>query len=223
MNNELRHCDCHTFQMGIEPSSRVHCLALPLNSLALCDIYIAIHKDASKDGILISVALLRSSIYPSMLSAVHPEFGPVAILAALSLFLPLPWHWRARNVATLSMIGWLFVSNIIYAVDAFIWANNIVVVVPVWCDISKPSSISVGNIYWTLALATKLIIGANFALPAACLCICIHLEQVASLRLAHNTLSDRQRRQFFEVGMCLGLPLIFMALRKLLSYVASWS
>ncbi|KDR78094.1 hypothetical protein GALMADRAFT_118997 [Galerina marginata CBS 339.88] len=125
----------------------------------------------------------------------HPEFGPIAIIAATSLLLPLPWHWRAGNVATLSIIGWLFLSNVIFAVDALIWSDNINIVIPVWCDIT-----------------TKLIIGANFALPAACLCVCIHLEQVASVRLARTSISDKRRRQLFEAGMCIGLPIIFMAL-----------
>ncbi|KAK0219354.1 putative pheromone receptor [Armillaria nabsnona] len=125
----------------------------------------------------------------------HREFAPVAFLAALSLVLPLPWHWRVGNVATLSIICWLFIMNVIYGVDALVWANNVDIVVPVWCDIT-----------------TKLIIGANVALPAACLCICIHLEQVASVRNAQTTIADKKRRRIFEVGMCWGLPLIFMAL-----------
>lgn len=69
-------------------------------------------------------------------------------------------------------------------------------------------------VYLTALSATKLIIGANFALPAAGLCICIHLERVASVRLAQNTVSDKRRRQLFEAGMCIGLPIVFMALRK---------
>lgn len=147
----------------------------------------------------------------------HPEFAPVAIIAALSLFLPLPWHWRAGNVATLSIIGWLFVTNIIFAVDALIWGDSINIVVPVWCDISEHSSFAAAQRFIiSLDLATKLIIGANFALPAACLCICIHLEQVASVRVARSSLSDKRRRQYFELGMCLGLPILFMGLRKLL-------
>ncbi|KAJ7643058.1 GPCR fungal pheromone mating factor, partial [Mycena polygramma] len=125
----------------------------------------------------------------------HPEFAPVAIIAALSLFLPLPWHWRARNVATLSIIAWLFVTNIIFAVDALVWADSINIVGLVWCDIS-----------------TKLIIGGNFALPAACLCRCIHLEQVSSVRTVRVTPTDKKRRQIFEACMCFGLPILFMAL-----------
>ncbi|KAF9238458.1 pheromone A receptor-domain-containing protein [Melanogaster broomeanus] len=125
----------------------------------------------------------------------HREFAPVAFLAAALLFLPLPWHWRARNVATLSIITWLFVLNIIYGVDALIWGDNVNIVFVVWCDIT-----------------TKIIVGATFALPSACLCICIHLERVASVRQAQTTYSDKRRRQIFEGLMCFGLPMLFMGL-----------
>ncbi|KAK6995739.1 pheromone B beta 1 receptor [Favolaschia claudopus] len=125
----------------------------------------------------------------------HPELAPVAFIAAFSLFLALPWHWRARNVATLSIIAWLFVSNIIFAVDAVIWADNVRIVGVAWCDIT-----------------VKLMIGGNFALPAACLCICIHLEQVSSVRIARVTARDKKRRQIFEACMCFGLPVFFMAI-----------
>ncbi|KAH7924990.1 fungal pheromone STE3G-protein-coupled receptor [Leucogyrophana mollusca] len=125
----------------------------------------------------------------------HREFPPIAFLAALLLLLPLPWHWRARNVATLSMILWLFVINVVYGVDAIIWGNNVNIVIPVWCDITS-----------------KIIIGANFALPSACLCVCIHLERVASVRQAQTTHSDKRRRQIFEAIMCFGLPILFMGL-----------
>ncbi|KIK94950.1 hypothetical protein PAXRUDRAFT_11742 [Paxillus rubicundulus Ve08.2h10] len=125
----------------------------------------------------------------------HREFPPVAFLAAALLFLPLPWHWRARNVATLSIIVWLFVLNIIYGVDALIWGNNVNIVATVWCDIT-----------------TKIIVGANFALPSACLCICIHLERVASVRQAQTTHADKRRRQILEGLMCFGLPMLFMGL-----------
>lgn len=125
----------------------------------------------------------------------HPEFPPVAFLAALSLLLTLPWHWRAQNVATLSIIAWLFILNVVYGVDAMIWANNVNIVIPVWCDITS-----------------KIIIGSTFALPSACLCICIHLEHVASVHRAKSPLSDKRVRQLFELFMCFGLPMCFMGL-----------
>nr|AAO17256.1 pheromone receptor [Coprinopsis cinerea] len=129
------------------------------------------------------------------MTALHPEFAPVAIIACLLLLLPLPWHWRARNVATLSMIFWLFVSNLIFAVNAIIWGDNVKIVAQVWCDI-----------------ATKLIIGANFALPAACLCISMHLEKVASLRNAQTSGIEQRRRRMIEAALCFGLPFAFMGL-----------
>ncbi|KAK7435122.1 Pheromone B beta 1 receptor [Stygiomarasmius scandens] len=125
----------------------------------------------------------------------HPEFAPVAFIAAASLGLAVPWHWRARNVATLSIIAWLFVCNVIYGVDALIWSDNLRIVVPVWCDIT-----------------TKLIIGSNIALPASCLCLCIHLERVASTRAAQTIAEDRKRRRNFELLMCFGLPLLYMGI-----------
>ncbi|KAF9468421.1 GPCR fungal pheromone mating factor [Collybia nuda] len=125
----------------------------------------------------------------------YPEFAPIALIAAASVLIVLPWHWRAGNVATLSLVFWLFITNLIYGVDAIVWADNVEIIIPVWCDIT-----------------TKLIVGANVALPAACLCICIHLERVASVRMARTNISDKRRRQIFEALVCFGLPLLIMAL-----------
>jgi len=52
------------------------------------------------------------------------------------------------------------------------------------------------------------------ALPACCLCLCIHLERIASVRQAHTTQEQKQRRMCFDGLMCWGLPAIYMALRK---------
>jgi hypothetical protein len=66
----------------------------------------------------------------------HPELPIFAFLAAVLVLIPLSWHWKARNVATLSIIAWLFVVNFIYGVNSIIWAGNVNNPVPVWCDIS---------------------------------------------------------------------------------------
>ena len=73
----------------------------------------------------------------SSLICCHALRTRFAFLAASLVLVPLPWHWRARNVATLSMIVWLFAVNIIYGVDALLWSGNVEVVAPVRCDISK--------------------------------------------------------------------------------------
>ncbi|KAK7046036.1 hypothetical protein VNI00_007031 [Paramarasmius palmivorus] len=136
-----------------------------------------------------------SASSPFLTVSMRPELAPVAFVAAASVLLPLPSHWKAKNTATLSIIAWLFIINVIYGVDAVVWAQNVDIVIPVWCDIT-----------------TKLIIGANIALPAACLCVCIHLERVASTRVASVTSLDRRRRTIFELSMCVLLPIVYMGL-----------
>ena len=64
---------------------------------------------------------------------------------------------------------------------------------------------------------TKLIIGASHAIPAAAMCVCKHLELVASGRVVRLTNEDQRRKKFFELFMCFGLPITLMALRVLLS------
>ncbi|KAI0350979.1 fungal pheromone STE3G-protein-coupled receptor [Trametes cingulata] len=125
----------------------------------------------------------------------HTELPYVAFIAAALVLVPLPWHWRARNIATLSMIGWLFVINIIYGVDAIIWHNNVNITAVTWCDIT-----------------TRIIIGAGMALPAACMCISIHLAQVASVSRVQSSRADKRRRQLIELVLCFGVPLLWMGL-----------
>ncbi|KAJ7431628.1 putative fungal pheromone GPCR, STE3-type [Mycena galericulata] len=125
----------------------------------------------------------------------HYELPIGAFIAAFLVLIPLPWHWRARNVPTLSIIAWLFFSNIMLAVNSIIWADNIRITAQVWCDI-----------------ATKSQIGATMALPACCLCLCIHLERIASVRQVRTTVEQKHRRMLFDLAMCWGVPIISMAL-----------
>ncbi|KAG2151131.1 pheromone A receptor-domain-containing protein [Suillus bovinus] len=97
--------------------------------------------------------------------------------------------------STLSIIAWLFILNFMYGVDALIWSDNMNIVIPVWCDITS-----------------KIIIGSTFSLPAACLCLCIHIKHVASVNQGKTLLSNKWTRQLFELFMCFGLPMISMGL-----------
>jgi hypothetical protein len=60
-----------------------------------------------------------------------------AFIAATIVLIPLPWHWRARNIATLSIIAWLFISNVVYGVNSIIWMGNTAKVALIWCDIGE--------------------------------------------------------------------------------------
>ncbi|THH33299.1 hypothetical protein EUX98_g913 [Antrodiella citrinella] len=118
-----------------------------------------------------------------------------SFIAAVLVLVPLPAHWRARNVATVSLVVWLFAMNLIYFIDSLVWADNSAPHVVVWCDI-----------------VTKLMIGASSAIPAATLCICKHLEMVASGRTVRLTHEDHRRRRIFELLVCWGVPIVLMAL-----------
>jgi pheromone a factor receptor len=48
-----------------------------------------------------------------------------------------------RNVANLAIVLWLLACNLIHGINAIIWAGNIDIHVPAWCDIGER---------WTLIL-----------------------------------------------------------------------
>ncbi|KAJ7455554.1 Rcb2.42 [Mycena latifolia] len=123
--------------------------------------------------------------------AMHPELVFGAFLASAGVLVPLPWHWRARNATTLSMMAWLFASNVTYAVNSIIWSGSIDEVVPVWCDI-----------------VTKLEVGATAALPACCLSLALQLRRVAST--PHTT--HKRYVLILDLMLCWGFPAIIMAL-----------
>lgn len=56
-------------------------------------------------------------------------------LALVLLLLPLPLQWRARNASTIINIGWLFIGNLIFLVNACIWWDNMDILALPWCDI----------------------------------------------------------------------------------------
>ena len=145
-----------------------------------------------------------------MLSPVLPV---VAFLAAFLVLIPLPLHWRARNIATLALIFWLFITDVIYGVNSLVWAGNVGDHIPIWCDISKSCLASRFDELKRLVPATKFVAGASYALPLCTMCICKHLEMVSSSRKISYNVSDRRKRMIFEGLACFLVPMIFMALR----------
>ncbi|KZV83956.1 fungal pheromone STE3G-protein-coupled receptor [Exidia glandulosa HHB12029] len=125
----------------------------------------------------------------------HYELPIFSFLAVLLVLLPLPWHIKARNVATLSLIAWLAVCNFMRGVNAVIWMNNVHIHYRVWCDITA-----------------KAFIGMGVALPACSFCITRYLEHVSSARYAVTTAADKRRRQKIDLCFTFGLPIIIMCL-----------
>jgi len=144
------------------------------------------------------------------------SFRPAAgFLAAALVLVPLPRQVRARNIATIAMIFWLSSFCFTLAIDATIWAGNVKNSAPLWCDISKYRShcgIMLSVTYPLESLfftAIKLKSGTYIALSAASLCICKHLESLSAGRPMPTT-SCRSFQVAFELGMCFGLPFLWM-------------
>lgn len=145
----------------------------------------------------------------------------VSFLAAVLVLIPLPTHWRARNIPTVSLILWLFVLNVAHGVNVIVWWDNLQLQLLVWCDIgscicvvfrTQASNAPVSSV-------SKLVIGANMALPAACFCLAMRLEGIAAVRHAKTSHSDKRRRLLVDIAICFFVPCVYMALRE--SYVFS--
>ncbi|KAJ6456918.1 Ste3-like pheromone receptor, partial [Mycena sanguinolenta] len=85
------------------------------------------------------------------------------------------------NYYLLGLVIRLFVSNVIFAVNAILWrhSNDSITVMP-WAGV--------------ISVPTKLQIGAAMALPAFYLCLDIHPECNASVREVHTIVEQRHRR-----------------------------
>lgn len=97
-----------------------------------------------KLGILKIYILCRTSrtgifaqlLFPHQLNMQHPDYAVWSFIGFIMVLLPSPWHWRARNIATLSLIFWVAMANLVVFVNSLVWADNFKDTAPVWCDIS---------------------------------------------------------------------------------------
>ncbi|KAJ7655339.1 GPCR fungal pheromone mating factor [Mycena rosella] len=114
----------------------------------------------------------------------------VAFIALVLALVPLALHWRSRNVPLLSIMAWLAMSDLIYGTNSTIWNGNVDIVAPVWCDIS-----------------TKLRVGSEIALSVCTLALALQVYRV--------TLQKSRLGLAWQLGICLGFPLIIMGLHSI--------
>jgi len=100
----------------------------------------------------------------------------------------LPFFWRERNVPALSLISWIFVMNVVYAINSVVWLRSVIVYTPVWCD--------------NTTKVTKLQSGTIPAILVADFCIARQFESIASGRIKHWTSYNHRRQRVFELGAC---------------------
>jgi len=144
----------------------------------------------------------------------YPALPAGAFIAAFLILIPAFWHWPTRHVPTLSLIAWLFITNVIYGANSLAWSDGVQDKAPIWCDICESSVSKVTGTAPTALTAGKCIIGASMALPACNLRISKHLALIGGKRNVGLDRRDRGRIAMFDFGFCWGVPVIFMALRK---------
>ncbi|KIM42054.1 hypothetical protein M413DRAFT_445226 [Hebeloma cylindrosporum] len=113
--------------------------------------------------------------------------------ALLAVFIPVG---RIRtSIPDLAIVLWLTGYNIIHGVNAVVWAGNVDIHIPVWCDI-----------------VTKFMLGANIALPGALVCISLQLELVSSSKTILSDPRVVRNRTILEFLLCYVVPMIYMSL-----------
>ncbi|KAF8332027.1 pheromone A receptor-domain-containing protein [Cantharellus anzutake] len=123
------------------------------------------------------------------------DLTAMSFLAAVVVIIPLPWHWRAKNIATLTTMAWLFILNLFRGINTILWADTVVVKVPVFCDI--------GVFFWT---------ASYWGLPASAVCITRHLAGVTSPNFTPSGRDEKRRRFWFEMTMCVFMPFVYAGL-----------
>ncbi|KIR91887.1 hypothetical protein I304_04049 [Cryptococcus deuterogattii CBS 10090] len=127
----------------------------------------------------------------------HPDYPFWNLIALVLVLLPAPWHWRAHNIATVSLIVWLTFANLCGFINTIIWAGSYADKSPVWCDISSRVPLLVG-----------------YAVPLCSLSQMRRLESVASTRRSLISSGVRKQRVWEEIIICLLFPVILTALHN---------
>ena len=69
----------------------------------------------------------------------YPAYPILAIIAAVLVVIPLPWHMQAWNSGTCLFMLWTSVGCLNYAVNAIVWRADVLDRAPIWCDICELS------------------------------------------------------------------------------------
>ncbi|KAF8230428.1 STE3-like pheromone receptor [Tricholoma matsutake] len=130
----------------------------------------------------------------------HTELPVVYFLCFALLVTFITTHRVHCNVANLAIVLWLAGYNLIHGINAFIWAGNVNVQVPVWCNI-----------------VTKLLLATIVAVSGAVLCISYRLEFLSSSRLILVDPKSRRNCMLIDVIFCYIIPIVYMAIPFYLS------
>jgi len=78
------------------------------------------------------------------MSYMYPVYPIIASIAIILCLLPVPAHWRAGNIATISLAIWIALGLLMTAIDVCIWHGNIRNPHPIWGDIVNVCFVMLG-------------------------------------------------------------------------------
>ncbi|KAF5353506.1 hypothetical protein D9756_007973 [Leucocoprinus leucothites] len=110
--------------------------------------------------------------------------------------IPFPWHLEAWNTGTCLFMAWSGLSCLGLCINSIIWNGNAINWAPVWCDIF-----------------TRFMVGVNYAIPAASLCINRRLYHIASVRKVTISRAEKRRQIAVDLAIGLGIPILGMILQ----------
>ncbi|EIN05683.1 STE3-domain-containing protein, partial [Punctularia strigosozonata HHB-11173 SS5] len=123
-----------------------------------------------------------------------------ALVAAFFVLIPAPYYFRPLNIPVASILAWLFVLDVAFAVNSIIWAGNVNPTAPTWCEITS-----------------HIIVAASVAIPAASLCINRRLYRIASISNVLVTKEQKRRDVYIDLAIGLGIPLIQLPMQYIVS------
>ncbi|KIK60413.1 hypothetical protein GYMLUDRAFT_607116 [Collybiopsis luxurians FD-317 M1] len=117
----------------------------------------------------------------------------LSLLAFILVFIPFPWHLKAKNTGTCLFMGWIGLACLVFSINSLLWNNRIDNFAPIWCDISS-----------------KFLIGAVAAISSVSLCINFRLWSTATDRVR---ILEKKSVFFLELFLGLVVPLAEMGLQ----------
>ena len=141
---------------------------------------------------------MENSAFP-----IPPAAIALPVLAIITLIIdvpPLAWHIRNRNLAASSLVSWVLLSNLMNAINAFIWPTDNVLAW--WSG------------YGLCDIEIKLMIAATFGVVGSLACIMRNLARVLDTKRTVLSVSraERRRQVVIDCLFCFGGPLYSMAI-----------
>ncbi|KAF7974532.1 hypothetical protein HWV62_13763 [Athelia sp. TMB] len=91
---------------------------------------------------------------------------------------------------------WTGLGCLIYFINGVVWADNVIVTHPLWCDITS-----------------RFMTGMAVGIPCAALCIQRRLYLIATVRSVTTTKAEKRRAIYVDLAIGVGIPVLEMILQ----------